>query len=90
MSEVMDEYLFFQLTPENYVGHETHPVQDDGKPEKKREYILDRYRDGIRMAEGALVTASSLEEAIEKARHLPGYPRFTHDTFRERRIDGAI
>ena len=65
------------------------PAQDDGKPEEKREYILDRYHDGVLMAEGARVTASSLEEAIEKARHLPGYPRFTHDSFRERRIDEA-
>jgi len=62
-------------------------AHSDGEPEYKREYILDRYRDGMRMAEGARVTASSLEEAIEKARHLPGYPRFTHDTFRERQIE---
>jgi len=64
-------------------------LEDNEKPEAKRIYILDRYHNGMRMAEGARVTASSLEEAIEKARHLPGIPSFMSDEFRERPVKGV-
>ena len=58
MSEVMDEYLFFQLTPENYVGHETHPVHITVHVKESylavcRPIIESYLRDAIAKIEGA-------------------------------------
>ena len=58
-----------------------------------KEYILDRYRDGKLMAEGAKVRAASLQDAIDKARELFRFDReypfafdqgYKQDTFQER------
>lgn len=53
-----------------------------------KEYVLDRFVNGRRMAEGAKVQARSLEQAIEKARALfpprRGCPEDLTEQFAER------
>lgn len=47
-----------------------------------REFILDRYHNGVLMAMGAKVDAESLEDAIYKAKAL--FPNEPFDKFKER------
>lgn len=49
-----------------------------------REWVLDRYHNGIRMAEGARVNARTLDEAIARARRLFPMKTEENDVFKER------
>jgi len=49
-----------------------------------REWILDRYHNGVCMAEGARVHAASFDEAVKKAKKLFHETDFRNDNFKER------